>query len=115
MRLSSACASAPSTPTIIVASATISSSVSTSLSRKICVSVRIIAYTPTFVSRPAKTAVTGAGAVGYESGSQNDSGKTAALMLKASSSMRCSTSWVDCGSSVIRSANCAMFTVPSAP
>jgi hypothetical protein len=42
MRLSSACASAPRTPTIIVASAT-TSSVLTSLSRKICVSVRIIA------------------------------------------------------------------------
>ena len=32
---------------------------------------------PTFVSSPAKTAVTGAGAVGYESGSQALSGKIA--------------------------------------
>ncbi len=77
--------------------------------------MRIIAYTPTFVSNPAKTAVTGAGAVGYESGSQNDSGKTAALMLKASSSRTCSTVWVCCGSCVIRSEIWTMLTVPSAP
>ena len=67
-------------------------------------------------SRPANTAVTGAGAVGYESGSQNDSGKTAALMLKASSSIRCRTRLrVSCGSSPMRSAICTTFTVPSAP
>ena len=35
------------------------------------------------MSKPANTAVTGAGAVGYESGSQNDSGNTAALMPNA--------------------------------
>ena len=49
-------------------------------------------------------AVTGAGAVGYESGNQNDTGKMAALMPNATTSMRCSTSCVSCGSSDIRSA-----------
>ena len=48
----------------IVSPPTTMSSTVRSLSEKITVSVRMIAYTPTFVSRPAKTAVTGAGAVG---------------------------------------------------
>ena len=115
IRFSSACATAPSTPTTMVASATTSSSVLTSLLANSCVSVRISAYTPTLVSSPANTAVTGAGAVGYESGSQNDTGKMAALMPKAISSIRCSTSCVSCGSCATRSATWAMFTVPTAP
>ena len=115
MRLSSACATAPRTPTTIVARATTSSSMLMSEVWNSCVSVRMSAYTPTLVSRPANTAVTGAGAVGYESGSQNDSGKTAALIANASTSSRCRASCTSCGSSVIRSAMCAMFTVPSAP
>lgn len=69
----------------------------------------------TFVSRPANTAVTGAGAVGYESGSQKDSGKTAALMPKARRSSRCRMSCTLSGSSAMRTESCAMFAVPVAP
>ncbi len=63
-RLTSFCATAPRMPTSIVASAAAISAASAvpSGNRRVC--VRMIAYTPTFVSRPANTAVTGAGAVG---------------------------------------------------
>ncbi len=60
----SSCATAPRIPTSIVASATHMSTSSSRPSGNSSVCVRMIAYTPTLVSRPANTAVTGAGAVG---------------------------------------------------
>ena len=74
----------------------------------------MIAYTPTFVSRPAKTAVTGAGAVGYESGSQVESGNTAALMPNATSSTANSAVRVPAVTLSSRTASSAMFSVPVA-
>ncbi len=77
-RFRSVWATAPRMPTTMEARA---ASISRSPRRwpgKSRVWVRSIEYTPTLVSRPAKTAVTGAGAVGYESGSQAASGNTAA-------------------------------------
>ena len=69
---------------------------------------------PTLVSKPAKTAVTGAGAVGYESGSQACNGKIAAFTPNATKSI----TWISCAVpwsiSDARIALCAMFTVPSA-
>jgi hypothetical protein len=64
MRLMSDCATAPSTPTTMVSRAPTSRTVLSSPPGNSSVSVRMIAYTPTLVSRPAKTAVTGAAAVG---------------------------------------------------
>ena len=65
MRFTSPWAMAPSTPTSIVAPASTSSSVAGRvLSGNSRVWVRMMAYTPTLVSRPAKIAVTGDGAVG---------------------------------------------------
>ena len=48
-------------------------------------------------------------------GYRRNRAKTAALMLKARSSITCRTSCVSCGSSPMRSEICTMFTVPSAP
>ncbi len=63
-RLMSLCAMAPRMPMSMVSSAaTISIRSSPPLGNS-SVCARMIAYTPTFVSRPANTAVTGAGAVG---------------------------------------------------
>ena len=65
MRLTSPCAIAPNTPTSIVAPATHNRSVAGRVSSgNSSVWVRMMAYTPTLVSRPAKIAVTGDGAVG---------------------------------------------------
>ena len=64
------------------------------------------------MSSPANTAVTGAGAVGYESGSQADIGKIAALMPKAMSSSSWSTSWTPGSISGSRWASWARLTVP---
>ncbi len=75
--------------------------------------MRSIEYTPTLVSRPAKTAVTGAGAVGYESGSQAASGNTAALMAKTVSSIASSRVRAPSGASWSRPASWAKFTVPA--
>ena len=69
---------------------------------------------PTFVSRPANTAVTGAGAVGYESGSQALSGKIAALMPKATRSISSSTMRIPGSRPSSRTAISARFTVPTA-
>jgi hypothetical protein len=69
---------------------------------------------PTLVSSPANTAVTGAGAVGYESGSHADSGNTAALMQKVVSSSSCSRFDTSGGSSAMRPESAAMLTVPVA-
>ncbi len=63
-RLMSDWATAPRIPTTMVSTAVTSSSVAVRPPGNSNVSVRMIAYTPTLVSRPAKTAVTGAGAVG---------------------------------------------------
>jgi hypothetical protein len=74
----------------------------------------MMAYTPTLVRRPAKTAVTATGAAGYESGSQKNSGKIAALMPNVTSSR---TPRADCtpgGMSSRRPTRSAMFTVPVA-
>ena len=75
---------------------------------------RMIAYTPTLVSSPANTAVTGAGAVGYESGSQVDSGKTAALMPNATRNTAKMVLRRPSGTSAIRVASCARLRVPAA-
>ena len=65
IRFMSSCAIAPSTPIVIVRTAiTISTVPIQSGGSNRSVWVRMIAYTPTFVSRPAKIAVTGPGAVG---------------------------------------------------
>ena len=64
IRLISAWAMAPRMPMIIVASAAHISRSDSGESGNSSVWVRMIAYTPTLVSRPANTAVTGAGAVG---------------------------------------------------
>ena len=58
------CTTAPRMPISMVSNATTISSSGSRPPGKSSVSVRMIAYTPTLVSRPAKTAVTGAGAVG---------------------------------------------------
>ena len=58
------CASAPITPTIMVSSATHMSRVSSAPSVNTVVRMRMMAYTPTFVNKPAKTAVTSEAAVG---------------------------------------------------
>ncbi len=63
-RLMSLCAIAPNTPTSIVTSAATRSTSSSAPPGNSSDWARMIAYTPTFVSRPANTAVTGAGAVG---------------------------------------------------
>ena len=63
-RLMSLCAIAPKMPTSIVSRPQTSSTLSSSPSGNSSVCARMIAYTPTLVSRPANTAVTGAGAVG---------------------------------------------------
>ena len=63
-RLMSFCATAPRIPTSIVASAAHISRSSARPSGNSNVWIRMIAYTPTLVSNPANTAVTGAGAVG---------------------------------------------------
>ena len=63
-RLTSDWATAPRMPTTMVSAATTSSRSAVRPPGNSSVSVRMIAYTPTLVSRPAKTAVTGAGAVG---------------------------------------------------
>ena len=64
VRLMSVWVSAPRIPTTRVRIATHVSRSLTGLPGNSSVSVRMIAYTPTLVSRPANTAVTGAGAVG---------------------------------------------------
>lgn len=70
---------------------------------------------PTLVSSPAKSAVAGAGAVGYESGSHADIGKIAALTTKTSRSVSSTSSLTCWGSIEKRSASCASDTVPVAP
>ena len=61
----SSCAIAPSTPIDIVSTATTISTVPIqSGASNSSVWVRMMAYTPTLVSNPAKIAVTGPGAVG---------------------------------------------------
>ena len=99
---------------MVSSAATISGALSASPGKS-SVSVRTIAYTPTLVSSPANTAVTGAGAVGYESGSQKDSGNTAALMPKATSSMTWSSVRVPWSRSPSLMARSAMLMVPVAP
>lgn len=66
------------------------------------------------MSRPANTALTELGAVGYESGSQKNNGNTAALMPKASSKSSCSPVRTPSGSAARRAGSSAMFTVPVA-
>ena len=63
-RLMSFWAMAPKMPSSMVASAATSSTGLSPTSGNSSVCARMIAYTPTLVSRPANTAVTGAGAVG---------------------------------------------------
>ncbi|SHS55082.1 Uncharacterised protein [Mycobacteroides abscessus subsp. abscessus] len=63
-RLISLCAMAPRMPTIMVSSAATSSTVLSPPPGNSRECARMMAYTPTLVSNPAKTAVTGAGAVG---------------------------------------------------
>ena len=74
----------------------------------------MIEYTPTLVSRPANTAVTGVRAVGYESGNQKNSGKIAALMPNTMKRNRDKAVWTPSGSSPILPARSAMFMVPVA-
>ena len=69
---------------------------------------------PTLVSRPANTAVTGAGALGYESGSHSDIGKTAAFTPNATSSNACRTATMPSGSAANLPDRSAMLTVPVA-
>ena len=78
--------------------------------------MRIRAYTPTLVSRPAKMAVTGARAVGYESGSQLNSGKIAALMPNTTKNSAASARAEVVGERVpsFSATAAAMFTVPVA-
>ncbi len=102
---------APRTPTIIVSPAIHSSTVRCSPGNS-CVWVRIIAYTPTLVSRPANTALIGLRAVGYESGSQKNSGNTAALRPKATSSSSCSPVRRPLSSSARRWGSSAMLSDP---
>ena len=64
IRRRSVWATAPRMPISIVASAAQIRTPSSAPPGKSSVWVRMIAYTPTLVSSPAKTAVTGAGAVG---------------------------------------------------
>ncbi len=64
MRFTSFWAIAPSTPTTMVNAATHSSSSEAPSEGKSSVWVRMMAYTPTLVSSPAKRAVMGVGAVG---------------------------------------------------
>ena len=64
MRLISFWAIAPRMPTSIVAAPAIPSTSVSGSAWNSRVWVRMIAYTPTLVSSPANTAVTGAGAVG---------------------------------------------------
>ena len=63
-RLMSLCAIAPRMPITIVSSPATSSTLSIAPPGNSSECARMIAYTPTLVSRPANTAVTGAGAVG---------------------------------------------------
>ena len=64
IRFTSSWAMAPSTPTTMVAPAITSISRPGGVAGNSRVWVRMMAYTPTLVSRPAKIAVTGDGAVG---------------------------------------------------
>ncbi len=113
-RLMSVWAMAPRIPTSIVSSpATISTSSSAPPGNS-SEWARMIAYTPTLVSRPANTAVTGAGAVGYESGSQADNGKTAALIPKATNSTANTAVRVPGLTASMRTAIWAMFSDPVA-
>ncbi len=64
MRLTSSWLIAPRTPVTMVSPATASSSVDGSLSVNNSVWLRMIAYTPTLVRRPANMAVTGEVAAG---------------------------------------------------
>ena len=63
-RLMSLCAMAPKMPISMVSSAATINTWSSPPPGNSRVCARMIAYTPTLVSRPANTAVTGAGAVG---------------------------------------------------
>ncbi len=85
-RLISDCAIAPKMPISIVSRPATMRIESIDPPGNSSVCVRMIAYTPTLVSKPANTAVTGAGAVGYESGNHDDSGNTAALIPNATRS-----------------------------
>ena len=66
------------------------------------------------MSRPANTAVTATGAVGYESGNQKNSGKIAALMPNVTSSRAPRAICMPSGTSAKRTATSAMFTEPVA-
>ena len=77
--------------------------------------VRMITKTPTFVSSPAKIAVTGVGAVGYESGNHMNSGNNAALMPNTTSINRLSVRLAAGSTSVSRSERSARFMVPLIP
>ena len=113
MRFICACEIAPSKPMIIVRPATTINSVFWSPGKS-SVSVRMSAYTPTLVSKPANTAVTELGEVGYESGNQKNSGNTAALIPNATSSNRFNPSRTPSGSSASLAGSSAMLTVPVA-
>ena len=113
MRFICVCDIAPRMPITIVAPPITRRSVSSPPGNN-SVSVRMMAYTPTWVSRPAKIAVTELGADGYESGSQKNSGNTAALIPKATRSRRFKPSATPSGRSPNRSASTAMLTVPVA-
>ena len=110
----SLCAMAPMMPTTIVSRPHTISTLSSSPCGNSSECARMIAYTPTLVSNPAKTAVIGAGAVGYESGSHADSGKTAALMPNATSRTAKMAVRVPGGMLSKRRAMSAMLRVPVA-
>ncbi len=110
----SSCAMAPSTPITIVSPAMSRMAVDGPSSGKSSVWVRTMAYTPTFVSRPAKMAVTGVTAVGYESGSQKNSGKMAALIPKTMKKNQPSADRTPGSTASSRTDRSARFTVPVA-
>src|SRR5690242_15340974 len=114
IRRMSVWATAPRMPTSMVASAAHISTWSSAPPGNSSVCARMIAYTPTLVNSPANTAVTGAGAVGYESGHQVDSGNTAALMPKATSRTANHAVRVPADTLSSRTATSAMFHVPEA-
>ncbi len=72
----------------------------------------MIAYTPTLVSRPANTAVTGAGAVGVGVGQPRREREHRGLMPNATSSTAKIALRVPVVTSCSRSDNSAMFSVP---
>ena len=76
--------------------------------------MRMMAYTPTFVSRPAKIASTGPGALGYESGNHTWSGNRAAFMPNTRMSRMENPARISSDNCGMRCARSAMLTVPVA-